>query len=233
MFADGEDGLGCRSFPEVQSRSSIHLWLATGVLLVSWLLVVVATGAVGASCGSDCGDNGGRGAFIGLVAATPLGTLGLTLAGLGARGRLRPIVRLLSRAALVGGALLAFVALVVAVHAADQLLDALTGSDLHAIGQEQYERSQMKKDAAGSGVVAVALLVLAASALLPTLAGRSGVRSRAWARRLVVALTAIYLLIVVDAVANIDARVVPYALLGLITIAGAALVFAELRRAPY
>jgi hypothetical protein len=81
-------------------------------------------------------------------------------------------VKVATRAALAGAALLAILAVVVGVHAVDQLLDSLTGSDLHRIGQEGYERSQMAKEGAASAVASVVLLALAATGLLPTLAAR-------------------------------------------------------------
>ena len=216
----------------MRPRSTFHLWLAGGVLIAFWLLVAIATATVAANCGPDCGDNGGRGAFIGFVAAAPLAALGLTLVGLGVPRR-GPLLRLAASFARFGAALLAIIAAVVAVHGADQLIDSITGSDLHAIGRESYERSQMAKEGAASGVAALVLLAIAASGLLPGLAVSPDERPRAWARRLTVALAAIYLLLLVPAVATTDVRSLPSVLLGLVTAAGAALVLTELRRRPY
>jgi hypothetical protein len=51
--------------------------LAGGLLLIAlWVAALAWALSIGANCGTDCGDNG-RGAFIGLVAGTPLGAGGL------------------------------------------------------------------------------------------------------------------------------------------------------------
>jgi len=119
---------------------------------------------------------------------------------------------------------------VLLVHAADQLLDSLTGSDIHILGQEAQERARMKKGAAASAVIALVLAPVAASGLPPLLAGRPGATARRLARVVVAALAVLYLALTVSAVATADAELLPYAVAAAITAGGAALAFAELRK---
>src|SRR4051812_23970662 len=137
-----------------------------------WLAAVAWAISIAADCGTDCGDNGGRGAFIGLVAVTPLGAGGLALVVLGAERR-GALLRLATRAALAGAALLAILALWVAVHS---VLELMNGGRATA-----YDRSQMTREGTGGLVVSVILVGLAATGLLPWLAARrTPLRSPLW-----------------------------------------------------
>ena len=217
----------------MQARSTIHLWLSGAALLAAWLLVFVVAAVTVGSCDYDCGDNGGRAAFLGLVASAPAGALGLTLFVLGAggtRGALKPLTWM----SVAGGALIALIALYLVVHAIDQLIDAVTGNDLHFIGREGYERSQMRTEAAFSAVAAVVLAPIAASGVLPALAARSATGSRRWARRELVLLVILYVAFALGSAVSAIGEIefLPFALVGLVTAAGAALAFAELGRRP-
>jgi hypothetical protein len=210
-----------------EMRGTIHLWLTGAVLLALWLLAFLFAAAALGSCGSDCGDNGGRGAFIGLVGTAPLGSVGLTLCVLasgGARGPLRPLAWL----AVGGGALIGLVAVVVGLAAVVQIVDLLTGGDPQA---RVYEREQMGTSAAAHATVAVVLAAIAASGLLPTLAQRPGDGSRRWARGVLIAVSLVYVAFALWAFA-VSERDLPYALVGLFIVAGAAIALGDLRRRP-
>jgi hypothetical protein len=145
---------------------------------------------------TDCGDNGGRGAFVGLVATAPLGAVGLTLFVLGAggaRGQLRPLAWLAGRRRRPdrpgrGDRR----------DPRDRPTHWLMSSDIQIVGREDHERARMKKAAAASAVVA---LLYVAFALL--------------------------------AIVTADADLLPHALVGLFTAAGARIALAELRRPAY
>jgi hypothetical protein len=194
----------------MRRRGNLHLWLAGAALLALWLLVFVLAAGTLSDCGSDCGDNGGRGAFIGLVAAAPLGALAVTLFVLAA-GDARGPLKLLAGLSVAGGALVGVVAAVVLMWALGQAL----GGDQDATA----------KGAVAGLLVASMLLAIAASGFLPLLAAK-GAYARRRARWIVAALGFVYL--AVTATSSADAEMLPYVAVGLTTIAGAALAFREL-----
>lgn len=205
----------------MQARGTTHLWLAGAGLLIAWMLVVAAASGALATCGTDCGDNGGRAAFIGLIAGAPLGALAVTLFVLAAGGERGPL-KLLSKLAIAGGAMIGLVVVVLVVIGVGGVIRLIAGHDTvdHAVAKGTW----------ACFVLALVVLPIAATGLLPSLAAKGG-DSSYYARYVLGALGLVYVTVTVLSLGNPD--LFPYLLVGAATTAGAALTFRELaRRTP-
>jgi hypothetical protein len=167
--------------------------LAGWCLIIAFALVLaIATATIG-SCETDCGDQGGRGAFLGVMASIPMAVIGAMLVTAGRRDRLADTLRKLSA---VGGVLLGLLALGLLLHAADRIAAGVTGTDLHGpMNDLDQARQNELNDGYASGMAGLVVASLGAGGLLPLLAAGGSRVSRAWSRRVLIALLALCVLI--------------------------------------
>lgn len=201
--------------------------LAGAALLLVWLAILAAALVKGASCEADCGDHGGRGAFVGVLAATPLGAVGVTLLALGGSSRW---TRLLKWVVAASGVLLALLALSLLLHAADRVAAAITGSDLSGpLNDLDAARRNARTEGIASAVAGLFVAALAAGGLLPLLSGGDSAVARRWIRRLLVLLLLTCLAVtLLGLVTAIQAPLMlPLALVGAAGAGGAALLLAR------
>jgi hypothetical protein len=203
------------------------LKLAGVALLLVWLAVLAAAVAKVAPCEADCGDHGGRGAFLGLLTATPLAAVGVALLAVGGASRR---TRLLGWAVAAGGVLLGVLALLLLLNAADRAAAAITGTDLSGpLTDLEAARSNARTEGIASAVAGFFVATLAAGSLLPLLSGGDSSVARRWTRRLLVLLllTCLATTLLALATAIQAPLMLPFALLGAAGAGGAALLLAR------
>jgi hypothetical protein len=154
-----------------QLGSTVLWWL--GVLLVGAYLAkaVPLLGFLLFDCDADCGDLGGRAAFVQLVVFCPLAIAGFWMAAVSGRPRFTP--RVVRRGVLtagwwalaLGAFLLGIVAIAAGVAAVNELLSSFTDGNIRGPGDYRaYNQSQARKAAVAWTVVASFLLALAVAA---------------------------------------------------------------------
>ena len=155
-------------------------------LIIAFGLVLLAAMATIGSCETDCGDNGGRGAFLGVMAATPLAILGALLVSRGRSGRLPELLRTLSAA---GAVLLGALAIWLLFHGADRLVAGITGTELHGpMNDLAQARANEREAGIVSGIAGLVVAALATTAFLPHLAASGSPAARRWTRGILVLL---------------------------------------------
>jgi hypothetical protein len=154
-----------------QFGSTVMWWL--GIVLVGMYVALAAPSVLFLlfDCDVDCGDQGGRAAFVRLVVFSPLAIAGFGIAAAAAAaGRPRLTPRALRRIVLtagwsalaVGAVVLGVLGIAAGVTAVNELLSSFTVGDARGPGDYQdYASAQARKAALAWTVVASLMLGLA------------------------------------------------------------------------